>query len=80
MYAETALASRNVQKSCRRPWELVHNLLHEAGWSVGWCLQMNEKGERIWVMDVSKGERRSVRDAKTIGEAVGKVRHQAQAT
>lgn len=29
---------------------------------------MNEKGERIWVVDASKGECRIVCDGKTIGQ------------
>lgn len=56
-----------------RPWELVADLLHNEGWSLGWTQYSNGQGQTTWQADASRGGVRLVAEGKTISQAIGEL-------
>ena len=58
----------------RRPtWDIITDLLHNEGWSLGWALYGNGQGQTIWQADASRGEVRLVAEGETLSQAIGEL-------
>lgn len=53
-------------------WELVERVLHNEGWSLGWCKYSDGNGGFIWSVDGHRGFKRIAVTGKTLNEAFGK--------
>lgn len=34
-----------------KPWEIIADNLHDAGWSLGWVSAIDSEGRTIWIVD-----------------------------
>jgi hypothetical protein len=34
-----------------KPWEIIADRLHDAGWSLGWVSAVDLEGRTIWIVD-----------------------------
>jgi hypothetical protein len=56
-----------------RPWELVYEILHREGWSLGWCQQKSGEDPATWVVDGARGSDHIATEGATLGEGFGKL-------
>jgi hypothetical protein len=39
-----------------KPWEIIADNLHKAGWSLGWVSAIDSNGAAIWIADAHRGD------------------------
>ena len=51
-----------------KPWEIIADKLHDAGWSLGWVSALDVEGQTIWIVDAhGYGKRFIVRAEEILG-------------
>ena len=41
-----------------KPWEIIADNLHEAGWGLGWVSVLDLEGRTIWIADAHRDDGR----------------------
>jgi hypothetical protein len=50
------MASKNREFVSVNHWELIAEILKEAGWSLGWVSAVDSEGRTIWIADAHRGD------------------------
>lgn len=61
-------------------WEIIFDRLKQAGWSLGYCSTIDERGETRWIVDAHRGDgRRYIVQSDELLTAFLELEQQAQA-